>query len=467
MAGTGKSTIAHTIARSHFDQGQLAASFFFSRGGGDVGNARKFVTTIAVQLAIHILPVQRYIRDAITERSNIASQSLTDQWRQLVLGPLSKLESSDIYPSCIVVIDALDECEAETDIRIILRLLAEARSLKKVRLRVLVTSRPEVPIRYGFGQIPNTEHHDFILHNIEASIVDHDISVFLDHEIGSIRQEWSLGAGWPGEQALRRLVLNASGLFIWAATACRFIREGRSYAAKRLSMMLGGSASTSALEYHLNTIYVTVLESTIHEEYLPEEKQDMYSFLKQVLGTIVLLYSPLSVNSLCVLLDCPKDNIEQGLLDLYAILDIPKDQTRPLRLHHPSFRDFLLNNSRCKNPNFWVDEKQAHQELADSCIRLMSTSLKQDICGLNTPGVLVTDVERSRVECSLPPELQYACFYWIQHLQKSGTQLRDNDQVHQFLQEHLLHWLEALGWMQKISEGIHAIASLESIIAVS
>jgi hypothetical protein len=39
--------------------------------------------------------------------------------------------------------------------------------------------------------------------------------------------------------------------------------------------------------------------------------------------------------------------------------------------------------------------------------------------------------------------------------------------VHQFLQVHLLHWLEALSWMQKVSEGIYAITSLESIIAVS
>jgi hypothetical protein len=59
MAGTGKTTIAHTVARGYFDNGRLAASFFFSRGGGDIGNARKFVTTIAVQLPMHILPVQR------------------------------------------------------------------------------------------------------------------------------------------------------------------------------------------------------------------------------------------------------------------------------------------------------------------------------------------------------------------------------------------------------------------------
>jgi hypothetical protein len=71
------------------------------------------------------------------------------------------------------------------------------------------------------------------------------------------------------------------------------------------------------------------------------------------------------------------------------------------------------------------------------------------------------------VEQCLPPEIQYACLYWIQHLQKSSTQLRNNDQVHQFLQEHLLHWFEALGWIGKVSEGIHAIVSLESITTIS
>lgn len=97
----------------------------------------------------------------------------------------------------------------------------------------------------------------------------------------------------------------------------------------------------------------------------------------------------------------------------------------------------------------------------------MSESLQQDICGLHAPGVLIAEIDSSRVERRLPPELQYACLYWIQHFHKSGARLHDGDQVHRFLREHLLHWLEALGWMQKVSEGIYAIASLESIAAVS
>src|SRR5271156_5918764 len=97
----------------------------------------------------------------------------------------------------------------------------------------------------------------------------------------------------------------------------------------------------------------------------------------------------------------------------------------------------------------------------------MSNSLKQDIYDLGTPGALVTDIESSQVEQCISPEVQYACLYWIDHLQKSGAQLYDNDQVHQFLEVHLLHWLEALSWMRKISEGILAITSLESIALVS
>ena len=135
-------------------------------------NAGKFVTTIALQLAVHVPLVQQHIRDILTKRSIVTSQSLTDQWHQLVFGPLSKLDGNNTYLSYVVVIDALDEYDSETNMRIILRLLTEEQSLKKVRLRVLATSRPEVPIRHSFCQIAKTEHRDSILHDIEAAIVD-------------------------------------------------------------------------------------------------------------------------------------------------------------------------------------------------------------------------------------------------------------------------------------------------------
>ncbi|KAH7081993.1 hypothetical protein BKA63DRAFT_589892, partial [Paraphoma chrysanthemicola] len=79
LAGTGKSTIAWTVARSYYHKQRLAASFFFSRGSGDVDHAGKFVASIAVQLAQNVLASRKHICSAVAERRDIASESLRDQ----------------------------------------------------------------------------------------------------------------------------------------------------------------------------------------------------------------------------------------------------------------------------------------------------------------------------------------------------------------------------------------------------
>jgi hypothetical protein len=271
LAGTGKSTIARTVARRYLDQKCLGASFFFSRGGGDVGHASKFVTSFAVQFASNVPQIQRFISDAVIEQNDIANQSLHDQWRQLVLRPLSRLDSSSSPSSYMLIVDALDECDGEDDIQIILQLLNEARTLKTVRLRVFLTSRSEIPIRYGFYQMPEAEHRDFVLHSISPLIVDHDISIFLEHHLRLIGQERSLDATWPGRQVIKHLVQNAGGLFIWAATACRFIRAGV-FAEERIRMLLEGSTSTTAPEKPLNEIYFTVLKNSIYPDCTEQEE---------------------------------------------------------------------------------------------------------------------------------------------------------------------------------------------------
>jgi chloramphenicol 3-O-phosphotransferase len=61
LAGTGKSTIARTIARICADHKRLGASFFFSLGGGALASARHFVTTVAVQLAAKVPALRLHI----------------------------------------------------------------------------------------------------------------------------------------------------------------------------------------------------------------------------------------------------------------------------------------------------------------------------------------------------------------------------------------------------------------------
>ena len=110
LAGTGKSTIAQTVAASYHAEGRLAASFFFSRAGGDVNHAGKFITSIAFQLAKTIPALRPKICDAISKDKDIASQSLDDQWHELVLRPLSSLTGREGQSKYVLVVNALDEC---------------------------------------------------------------------------------------------------------------------------------------------------------------------------------------------------------------------------------------------------------------------------------------------------------------------------------------------------------------------
>ena len=88
----------------------------------------------------------------------------------------------------VLVVDALDECEDEDHIRLILQVLAKVEALDTVRFRIFITSRLEISIRLGFHKMPKIIHCDLMLHSIPQSIIEQDISVFLRHELNKSRK---------------------------------------------------------------------------------------------------------------------------------------------------------------------------------------------------------------------------------------------------------------------------------------
>lgn len=118
--------------------------------------------------------------------------------------------------------------------------------------------------------------------------------------------------------------------------------------------------------------------------------------------------------------------------------------------------------------DFWIDEQKVHDDLFQRCLDIMSKHLKKDICNLQLPGSLVGEVESHVIKSSIPLELQYACRFWVSHLQRAGNKLlHENDRIHLFFQEHLLHWIEVLNLLGKVSEGLLMLGILESMSLVS
>jgi len=484
MAGTGKSTIARTVARRFSEKRLLGASFFFSKDREDLRSAAKLFTTLAVQLADALPGFKAHVCDAITKYGDIGEQALRDQWRRLILEPLRMLEEnlpplSSLVPSSpVVVIDALDECEGGWDIQEILGLLIEAKDLSMVRIRVFITSRPETPINLGFNNMSQIVHHDEILHSISRSLIKRDISIFLRHELVTIREKHEIGGDWPDEEDIQKLIRRADRLFIYAATACRFLYNS-AFPKKRLSEMLEVKSISHSSTKELDEMYKLVLRQSIARG-SNEDREDLAMLFKQIVGSIIILSDTLSAASLAELLklsSSQKEDMQEMLKHLGSVLNVPDDETSPLQLFHLSFRDFLLNKTRCQDPlldkggctdpRLWVNEEATHSDLFARCLDLMKGHLRKDMCDLQRPGVLASELEYSKVESCLPPAVQYACRYWVAHLQGAKFGLYDGDVVHKFLQKYFLHWLEALSLMQKTSEGVLAITSLESIIIVS
>ena len=140
-AGSGKSTIAYTIAQEWSHSG---ASFFFSRARLSLRESRLVFQTIAFQLRINHPILRAPISHALEDPAILTSNNET-QLQRLILDPI--LQTQSHLPHCLViVIDALDECDDNIIVNIVELLattLEKYDSSIQIRLRFLVTSRPE------------------------------------------------------------------------------------------------------------------------------------------------------------------------------------------------------------------------------------------------------------------------------------------------------------------------------------
>ncbi|GJN78683.1 hypothetical protein PLIIFM63780_002192 [Purpureocillium lilacinum] len=333
MAGTGKSTIARTVARDLTRNHRLGASFFFKRGETDRASMSKFSPTLAVDLANNIPTIVSHVKDAMETCPGILRKAAHEQFDKLVWQPLSMIASDPSSPIPVVVLDALDECENEKDIELMFRLLSRAAKGQPARLKVFLTSRPELPIRLGFKDIEG-EYQNLRLHEISQHVIMHDISTFLHEELrrirrdynSTVRQERQLPDEWPGAFELITLVHMAIPLFIFAATVCRFIGDRRLGSPDRqlAKVLLRANGEGSQLA----ATYLPVLENMINRTSVQQREESVQAF-RVIVGGIVVLASPLPVPALARILDISEQDIEDKLDVLHSVLSVPETTEAP------------------------------------------------------------------------------------------------------------------------------------------
>lgn len=470
MAGTGKSTISRTIARSLAARGLLGANFFFKRGESDRNNVNKLFTTLAFQLSVDNRRIAQQVVAAIKADPALPNKATRDQFDKLILQPILQGYQGYEKATLVVILDALDECENQGDARNIISLFSQSRPLPTVNLRVFVTSRPELMLRVGFNQIEGS-YRSLDLSDAPTITVEQDIARYFTSELTRIRREYNvrvsedrrLDDNWPGKTRERDLIDMAIPLFIFAATVCRFLAEIRWEPDEQLLKILS-YRSLSQLS-KLDATYTPVLDQLIEGLSQPEIDEVVADFHK-IVGPIVLLENPLSTLALSQLLDLRKRKIDRTLDMLHSVLSIPEVPGAPVRLLHVSFRDYLLN-SKLKSPHtFWIDKKVVHQAIAEGCLRVMKDLLHEDMCNLGAPGAPRASLCHKNVNESLSDELQYAVTYWTHHVSECDANSQLFATIYTFLTEHFLHWVEALSILGRLSDTFTIIAILEPVIPV-
>ncbi|KAH6887212.1 hypothetical protein BKA70DRAFT_96988 [Coprinopsis sp. MPI-PUGE-AT-0042] len=450
IAGIGKSTIVKTVCAQAAAEQSLAASWFFSRDEQDRKTTRGFVRTLAYQLASYHPTLRDRISQALKAQPDILQKAIRMQFEALIQEPMQDVFGNQ-GETHTISIDAVDECNLTEAVELLSILLTSVP--QHPSLRLLVTCRPERPFRLLLQK--HRGPRVFHLHEIENSVVEADIRLYINYRLSPAQIDEALQDLQPprwraSPQEKEALVQIAGKLFIVASTAINFILDPLRLApAKQMAQLLDVKAGGALAESPMDRLYIQVLRAAV-----PEPAGDWFEDYQAVVGSIVVTAEVLSIQSLASLLGKETNDIVRTLSHLHSLI-APTRESDAFHVHHKSFPDLVTDRSRCAiDSRFFIEASARHFHLAQNCLRIMITMLKQNICGLPRSD---WDVEASKLPSGtkerIPPELAYACAYWIFHIQEGLPHLIGHDnvvsQLMSFVDQHLLSWLEVLAWTNR------------------
>ncbi|CAA7269440.1 unnamed protein product [Cyclocybe aegerita] len=368
-AGAGKSAIARTVAELCAAQNLLLASFLFFRTDSRRNTMDPLAATIAYQITLAIPAARAHIEAVVEAHPLILSYScerLEEQFIKLIFEPLRVLSeqghfSQDTLPP-LIVIDGLDECLDEGAQTALIRLVFSLMSRYQLPLKFLIASRPEAHIKPVFAAISpisdlelNDDFHP-----------DDDIRHFLEDRFREIRSSHPfrsrIPSSWPKKWELESLIQKASGQFIYASIAMRFVDSPRHLPTQRLEILLDLRLPTNRdLPFaELDNLYRLLLS-----------RVENPPLALQILGVHIAL-QPRSglyhVEAIEYMLGLEGGELNVALTDLGSILECGNW----VKFHHRSFVDFLLSPQRSKE--YYIDVRKSHTAIAQWVLQTFSRS---------------------------------------------------------------------------------------------
>ncbi|KAF7777855.1 hypothetical protein Agabi119p4_3927 [Agaricus bisporus var. burnettii] len=378
-AGTGKSAVAQTFAEICLAQDRLGAAYFFFRASGR-DDPRTVIPSLAYQLAVNVPDYGNLLGHAIALDPSIFQKNPRLQLRRLIVEPFARLQAlghRSTQTPLLIILDGLDECKGTQSQCEFVEMIGEVVRLKRdLPLLWLIASRPEPHLQHTFSRIDFPIDYRKGLLLIDADTRD-DVDRYLRESFDDIRTRFPLetDVSWPSEAQSRMVEDIASGLFALAATIVRYISDitygdpvGR--LACFLAFMTNANHATTANPLQTLDLLYTQILSEIPEDVYPTTRRiiSFYNIFESNFSSLQC-----SCNFFCM----DKHEFYNALSRFHALFDIPSSDRAVetnLRMHHASFREYLL--SPCRSGRFHISGRDSLMDCFKMLLFWYKTILK-------------------------------------------------------------------------------------------
>jgi len=485
-AGSGKSTIANTVSH-HFDMDEetldsevpniLRATYCCSRQFDDTRRQKYIIPTLVYQLARRSKSYARALLDADKFDSvEIPSKQMQD----LFVSPWQQSAGNRPHdlPPYLIVVDALDEVDDGGGLAFLQALLTTIQKGHLQGLKFFVTSREDDKVALLCDQFSS----DVVcrLHKVAKEEVSADILRYLDAELPLLDKS---------ERA--ELAQQAGGLFIYAATAVRYMTPQAGLTRKEQLTLMGsllgdncGPKPWDSSEGPEETLQVDILYRQILSEAFGKLKNELRLARLRILYTFLCTKERVSTSVAAGLLSDASNSSDmverakQVVSDLHAVLYIDNGK---VLWYHASFPDFIFTQARSKfqimptthlstSSIYIVDmscnQASHHALLTHSCFHIMMSGLHFNICNLPSSFLFDSEVPNLQVEEKICDILRYTCQYWAEHMTQAAPSQHKALQTHivKFLHTCVLFWIEAMNLLQVSSQCTRLLQKVRNCI---
>ena len=371
--GVGKSVFAAEVCRMYAEQGQLAACHFCLYKKSDYSNSRMIIESLASNMCDNVKGFKAKLDDQL-KRSH-SRETLSDAFRVFLNDPLFALEERE---PMLLVIDALDE-SAVAGKSEFLELISEEFPKLPQWIKILITSRPELPVKEELHHLNPVQITPHDTRN------EDDLLKYLRKSLSHICND---------NKVFRSLVSKCEGSFLYAYYTQLELKE----ATKQLT---------------IENIFELVPKSIggfyqKQFKYLKNQLNDLGPSeikLKRFLQILVAAEGPLPLRLLPECLGLPDDieyKVRESIIGIISsILPVYDDC---LTVYHKSLRDWLISDSYKKH-DFTVDSHTGHEYLWRVC--------KKEFDQIISLSTFSSSKES--------PMTRYALTHGISHMIQSGS----------------------------------------------